>query len=88
MIDQEEITTIKQGVELVPFMRACGIELKQVGKNYRGYCPFHEDASPSLTVNPRKKEEREEKKGVKSLLDSYLCPMGVNLCKKGSVLTF
>ncbi len=53
MIDQEEITTIKQGVELVPFMQACGIELKQVGKNYRGYCPFHEDTSPSLTVNPK-----------------------------------
>lgn len=53
MIDQEEISTIKQRIELVPFMRSCGIELKQVGKNYRGYCPFHEDSSPSLTVNPK-----------------------------------
>ena len=52
MIDQEEITTIKQGVELVPFMRACGIELKPIGSNYRGFCPFHGDTLPSLTVNP------------------------------------
>jgi DNA primase catalytic core len=53
MIDQYEIDTIKKGVDLVPFMRACGIELTQVGGNYRGFCPFHEDTTPSLTVNPK-----------------------------------
>jgi DNA primase catalytic core len=34
-------------------MKACGIELKQVGGNYRGFCPFHEETTPSLTVNPK-----------------------------------
>ncbi len=53
MINQDEIDTIKQGVDLVPFMQACGIELKQVGGNYQGFCPFHEDTNPSLTVNPK-----------------------------------
>ncbi len=53
MINQDEIDAIKKGVELVPFMKACGIELKQVGGNYRGFCPFHEDSTPSLTVNPK-----------------------------------
>ena len=53
MIDQDEIDAIKKGVDLVPFMKACGIELKQVGGNYRGFCPFHEDSTPSLTVNPK-----------------------------------
>ncbi len=53
MINQDEIDTIKQGVDLVPFMKACGIELKQIGGNYRGFCPFHEDTTPSLTVNPK-----------------------------------
>ncbi len=54
MISQDEIEAIKQGVDLVPVMKACGIELKQVGGNYQGFCPFHEDTkSPSLTVNPR-----------------------------------
>jgi DNA primase len=52
-IAQHEIDTIKQGVELVPFMQACGIELKQIGGNYRGFCPFHKDTTPSLTVNPK-----------------------------------
>ncbi|MBL0380005.1 MAG: hypothetical protein JKP90_10135 [Desulfofustis sp. PB-SRB1] len=40
-------------VELVSFMKARGIELQQVGENYRGFCPFHEDTTPSLTVNPK-----------------------------------
>ena len=53
MINQDEIDAIKKGVDLVPFMRACGIELKQIGGNYRGFCPFHEDTTPSLTVNPK-----------------------------------
>jgi DNA primase catalytic core len=53
MLSQEEISRIKEGVELVPFMQACGIELKKVGSNYRGLCPFHKDSNPSLTVNPK-----------------------------------
>jgi DNA primase len=53
MISQDEIEAIKHGVELVSFMKARGIELHQVGENYRGFCPFHEDTTPSLTVNPK-----------------------------------
>ena len=53
MINQDEIDAIKKGVDLVPFMKGCGIELKQVGGNYRGFCPFHEETTPSLTVNPK-----------------------------------
>jgi hypothetical protein len=49
MLSQEEISRIKEGVELVSFMQACGIKLKKVGSNYRGLCPFHKDSSPSLT---------------------------------------
>jgi len=52
-IPQEYIDSIKQTVDLVPLMQSCGLELKQVGSNYQGFCPFHEDSSsPSLTVNP------------------------------------
>lgn len=50
-INQHEIDTIKQGVDLVFLMKTCGIELTQVGGNYRGFCPFHEETTPSLTVN-------------------------------------
>ena len=53
MINQEEIEAIKQGVDLVPLIKAYGIELKRIGGNYRGFCPFHEDTLPSFTVNPQ-----------------------------------
>ena len=53
MINKDEIEAIKSCVDVAPFMQACGIELKQVGGNYRGHCPFHEDSTPSLTVNPK-----------------------------------
>jgi hypothetical protein len=48
MISQDEIDAIKHGVELVSFMKARGIELQQVGGKYRGFCPLHEDTTPSL----------------------------------------
>ena len=55
MIEQQRIDTIKQSVDIAPFIRSCGIELKQSGKSYQGYCPFHEDSkSPSLSVTPCK----------------------------------
>jgi DNA primase catalytic core len=55
MLPQDEIETIKQSVEVVPFMQDCGIELKKNGKGYKGYCPFHEDnKTPSLSVTPDK----------------------------------
>ncbi len=53
MVEKEHIDNIKQTVDLVPFMKSCGIDLKKVGLNYRGHCPFHKDTSPSLTVNPQ-----------------------------------
>ncbi len=56
MIEQERIDTIKDGVDLVPFIQTCGIDLKKSGKSYKGLCPFHEDdKSPSLSVTPSKK---------------------------------
>lgn len=56
MIEQERIDAIKEGVELVPFIQTCGIDLKKSGRSYKGHCPFHEDSkTPSLSVTPSKK---------------------------------
>lgn len=55
MIEQERIDAIKGRVEVAPFMRSCGIELKQNGKGLHGHCPFHDDQkTPSLSVTPDK----------------------------------
>lgn len=56
MIAQDKIELIKQQVDLAPFIRSCGIELKKSGSSYKGYCPFHEDKkNPSLSVTPSKR---------------------------------
>ncbi len=53
MIEQERIDAIKSYVDVAPFMQACGIDLKQTGKGYKGHCPFHDDKkTPSLSVTP------------------------------------
>ena len=55
MINQEEIEAIKNYVDVAPFMQACGIDLKRIGRGYKGHCPFHNDnKSPSLSVTPGK----------------------------------
>ena len=53
-IDQPEIDRIKQSHDLVETIRSRGVELKKQGKQYVGRCPFHEDDTPSLFVNPDK----------------------------------
>jgi len=47
---------IKARIDLVEHLASLGIELKPVGAGgeYRGLCPFHADAAPSLQVNRRK----------------------------------
>jgi len=52
MIDQEEINTIKQNVDLVSLIKPRGIKLRKNGKGYKGCCPFHEETKPSFSVNP------------------------------------
>ena len=50
-----ELDDLKARADLVELVRQSGVELKQSGKNWLGRCPFHEDRSASLSVNP---EER------------------------------
>lgn len=55
MIEQEQIETIKQSVDLVGLIRSKGVTLKKNGKGYKGHCPFHDDRkTPSLSVTPDK----------------------------------
>ena len=53
MIEKERIEQIKRSVDLTALVRSRGIELKKNGKGFKCRCPFHEDKTPSLSVNPK-----------------------------------
>jgi DNA primase catalytic core len=50
----DELRRLKEGTDLAALVRASGVDLKQVGHDLRGRCPFHEDDGPSLVVTPSK----------------------------------
>jgi DNA primase catalytic core len=50
----EELRRLKEEVDLAELVRSAGVELKPVGSDLRGRCPFHEDHGPSLVVTPSK----------------------------------
>lgn len=52
MTPRPELDELKARVDLVGLVRASGLELKRVGQNWFGRCPFHDDSEASLSVNP------------------------------------
>jgi DNA primase catalytic core len=50
----DEIRRLKEETDLAALVRAAGVELRQVGKDLHGRCPFHDDKGPSLVVTPPK----------------------------------
>ena len=53
MIEQEKIEDIKRQTDIVDVIGRY-VQLKKLGKNYRGLCPFHSEKNPSFYVNPEK----------------------------------
>lgn len=53
-IPAEQIERLKEQVSVQRLVEAAGIELKKVGKDLLGRCPFHADSTPSLSVTPAK----------------------------------
>src|SRR5208283_464435 len=45
---------IKRTTDIVQVVASYGIELKKVGQDHVGLCPFHDDHHPSLRVTPGK----------------------------------
>ena len=45
---------VHQEVQIIELCYHYNIELQPHGRNFYGYCPFHEDSSLSLVINPRK----------------------------------
>ena len=53
-IQQTELDRLKQEVSVQQLAEARGIKLQGHGDNLLGLCPFHNDTSPSLVINPTK----------------------------------
>jgi hypothetical protein len=53
-IPDEWIERIKHEVSVVLLAERAGVELKRVGEELVGRCPFHEDSTPSLSINPNR----------------------------------
>ncbi len=54
MAGRDEIELIRERADMLEIVSRY-VTLKKAGKNYVGSCPFHQDKTPSFTVNPDKK---------------------------------
>nr|BAL56325.1 DNA primase [uncultured Acetothermia bacterium]BAL60133.1 DNA primase [Candidatus Acetothermum autotrophicum] len=54
MAGRNEIELIRERADMLEIVSRY-VSLKKAGKNYIGSCPFHQDKTPSFTVNPEKK---------------------------------
>jgi DNA primase len=53
-VSEEELNRLKCEISLERLVTARGVVLRKRGDELHGLCPFHEDHSPSLVVNPSK----------------------------------
>lgn len=51
-LPDEMLERIKREISVQRLVEARGIQLKRVGKNLVGLCPFHKEQKPSLTITP------------------------------------
>jgi DNA primase len=54
LLEELEKDAIKDKVDIVALFAEFGVELKQKGKSFTGRCPWHDDKTPSLSVDREK----------------------------------
>ena len=52
-IDENTIEEIKNRADIVTEISNY-VDIKKIGANYKGLCPFHSEKTPSFTVSPQK----------------------------------
>jgi DNA primase len=52
MIPEVTITRVRESVDIVELVRENVVGLKKAGRNYQARCPFHQERTPSFSVNP------------------------------------
>ncbi|MFB0971862.1 MAG: CHC2 zinc finger domain-containing protein, partial [Neofamilia sp.] len=52
-IDENTIEEIKDRADIVSEISNY-VDIKKIGANYKGLCPFHSEKTPSFTVSPQK----------------------------------
>jgi DNA primase catalytic core len=53
-IPEAEVQRLKDEISVQRLVECAGIELKKIGKDIAGKCPFHDDSEPSLIITPGK----------------------------------
>jgi len=51
-LDTKEL--VKQATDIVELVGSYNIQLRRAGRAFKGLCPWHDDSSPSLQVNPER----------------------------------
>jgi DNA primase len=54
ILDEFEKDEVKKGVDIVSLFSSFGVHLEKKGKSWMGWCPWHEDSTPSLSVDQEK----------------------------------
>lgn len=53
-IDKSVIQNIKSEIKLTDLAEHLGLKLRKSGANFVAFCPFHDEKTPSFTINPQK----------------------------------
>ncbi len=54
VLEDIEKDDIKKRVDITALFASFGVSLTKTGKSYKGRCPWHDDATPSLSVDREK----------------------------------
>jgi DNA primase len=53
-LNREEIDDLKARVDLVALFEEHGVDVRKFGRGFKARCPFHEEKSPSMSLDPKK----------------------------------